>query len=130
MKLTYHEENGYLIPDVTAPEAPKIGIWGRRRADYLRKHRNPIYTGLQLSGKLNAHLEEIDRQASEMIEVLIRKMSTNLLTLGCNLSMISRGGNESWMLTTSLVFNLATGKSCSCILGRDARRIFDKQFTG
>ncbi len=75
MKLTYHEKNGYLIPDVTAPEASEIGIWGKRRADYLRKNRRPIYTGLQLAGKLNAHLEEVDRQANEAMELLIRQMA-------------------------------------------------------
>ena len=26
---TYHEENGYLIPDLTVPETPKIGAWGQ-----------------------------------------------------------------------------------------------------
>ena len=74
MKLTYHEENGYLIPDVTAPVGPEIGIWGRRRADYLRKNRRPIYTALQLGGKLNTHLEEVDRQAQEMFDLLISQM--------------------------------------------------------
>jgi len=27
MKLTYHWEGDYLIPDLSAPESPKIGIW-------------------------------------------------------------------------------------------------------
>ena len=75
MKLTYREEDGYLIPEVEAPEAPKIGVWGKRRADYLRRNRNPFYIGLQLAGKLNAHLEEIDRQATEMVELLILQMA-------------------------------------------------------
>ena len=42
-----------------------------RRREYLRKHHNGIYTGLLLSGKLNAHLEEIDRSANEMLNLLI-----------------------------------------------------------
>ena len=75
MKLTYHEENGYLIPDVTVPVAPEIGIWGKRRADYLKRNRRPIYTALQLGGKLNAHLEEVDRQAQEMFGLLISQMA-------------------------------------------------------
>ena len=74
MKLTYHEKNGYLIPDVNAPESPQIGVWGMRRADFLRKNRRPIYTALQLGGKLNAHLEEVDRQANEMFTLLISQM--------------------------------------------------------
>ena len=70
---TYHRKGDYLIPDLIAPEAPKIGFWGRRRRDYLLKNREPIYTGLLLSGKLDAHLEEIDRSANEMYELLIKQ---------------------------------------------------------
>ena len=74
-KLTYHREGDYLIPDLVAPESPHIGIWGERRRSYLKKHRDGIYTGLLLSGELNAHLEEIDRAASEMAERLIAEMA-------------------------------------------------------
>lgn len=51
------------------------GIWGRRRREYLKKHRNGIYTEILLSGKLNVHLVEIDRQATEMFERLTRQMA-------------------------------------------------------
>jgi len=47
------------------------GIWGMRRRNYLQKYHGGIYTGLLLSGKLNAHLEEIDRSANEMLNLLI-----------------------------------------------------------
>ncbi len=36
-------------------------------------HTNADYTGLLLSGKLNAHLEEIDRTANEMFESLVKQ---------------------------------------------------------
>lgn len=75
MKLEYHWDGDYLIPNLLPPKEPKIGVWGRRRMEYLQKHRNPIYIGMQLSGTLNAHLEEIDKSASEMTELLIRQMS-------------------------------------------------------
>ena len=45
------------------------------RRSYLRNHRNGIYTGLMLSGKLNSHLEEIDRQATEMVESLTAQIA-------------------------------------------------------
>jgi hypothetical protein len=61
MKLTYHDENGYLIPDLTAPDSPAVGPWGMRRLAYLRQHRSPIYSGMLMTGTLNAHLDEIDR---------------------------------------------------------------------
>ena len=72
-ELTYHREGDYLIPNLLPPEAPDIGIWGMRRRDYLRKYHNGIYTGMLLSGKLNAHLEEIDRSANEMFDLLIKQ---------------------------------------------------------
>ncbi len=74
-QLTYHREGDYMIPNLTAPEAESLGIWGRRRKEYLKKHRNGIYTGMLLSGKLNVHLAEIDRQAEEMFEQLVRQMA-------------------------------------------------------
>ena len=46
MKLTYHWEGDYLIPDLEPPEAPKIGIWGERRRKYLqpiKSHCTPIF---------------------------------------------------------------------------------------
>ena len=72
-EITYHREGDYLLPDLTAPDSPNVGIWGMRRRDYLRKHRSGIYTALLLSGKMNAHLEEIDRAADEMFEFLIEQ---------------------------------------------------------
>ena len=76
MKLTYHGESGYLIPDLIAPESPAVGPWGMRRLAYLRQHRRPIYSGMLMNGSLNAHLEEIDRIAEEMMESLMDQMAT------------------------------------------------------
>lgn len=72
-ELTYHREGDYLLPDLIPPETPRIGIWGMRRREFLRKHHGGIYTGLLLSGKLNAHLEEIDRSANELFDLLIEQ---------------------------------------------------------
>mgnify|MGYP002412054867 CR=1 FL=1 len=75
MALTYTMQGDYLIPDLTAPEAPRIGKYGMLRRSYLRDHRDGIYTGMMLSGKLNSHLEQIDRQANEMMETLTLHMA-------------------------------------------------------
>ena len=71
--IAYHQEGDYLLPDLVPPAPPRIGIWGMRRREFLRKHNDGLYTGLLLSGKLNAHLEEIDRSASEMFDLLIQQ---------------------------------------------------------
>ena len=75
MELTYRQEGDYLVPNLSVPEAPRVGKYGMLRRTYLRRNRNGIYTGMQLTGKLNAHLEEIDRKATEMMECLVEQMS-------------------------------------------------------
>ena len=71
--ITFHRKGDYLLPDLLPPDAPRIGVWGMRRRDYLKKYHDGIYTGLLLSGKLNDHLEEIDRSANEMFDLLIQQ---------------------------------------------------------
>ena len=72
-EITYHREGDYLLPDLIPPEAPNIGVWGQRSKRYLQQYHDGIYTGMLLSGKLNAHLEEIDRSANEMFDLLIKQ---------------------------------------------------------
>ncbi len=74
-EITYHREGDYLIPDLLPPEAPNIGVWGMRRRNYLKQYHDGIYTGMLLSGKLNAHLEEIERSAEEMFFQLVEQMA-------------------------------------------------------
>lgn len=74
-ELTYHWEGDYLIPDLEPPETPRIGKYGTMRHKYLREHRRGIFDGMLLEGSLNAHLEEIDRQANEMMERLTAQMA-------------------------------------------------------
>ena len=75
-KITYHRGGDYLIPDLAPPPEPHIGVWGRRRMRYLRQHKEPIYTGMLLRGSLNSHLEEIDKQAEEMLDLLTEQMAS------------------------------------------------------
>ena len=72
---TYHREGDYLLPDLKAPEAPRIGKYGLLRHQDLRAYKRAILTGLQTSGKLNAHLEKIDREATEMEQRLIAQVA-------------------------------------------------------
>ena len=70
---TYHEENGYLIPNLTLPEEEqvKIGIWGQRRLEYIKHHRKGFYTSLVIGCELNRYLADVNRQAEEMFDTLI-----------------------------------------------------------
>ncbi|MEY8493860.1 TnpV protein [Lachnospiraceae bacterium 29-91] len=73
---TYHKENGYFIPDLRLPaeEEQPIGTWGQRHLNYLKQYRKVTYTNLLISGKINAYLADIDRQAQERFERLIEDM--------------------------------------------------------
>ena len=51
-----------------------IGIWGQRHLDYLKQYRKVTYTNLLTSGRLNAYLADINRQAQERFERLIEGM--------------------------------------------------------
>lgn len=72
---TYRQEGDYFLPNLAAPESTPMGIWGQRRKRYLRKHKKPLYTALLFSGKLYAHLADIDHQAQEMFFQLIGQMA-------------------------------------------------------
>lgn len=73
--ITYRREGDYLLPNLIPPKSVAVGRWGQRRRNYLHQHKDPIYTGLLLSDKLDAHLAEIDQSATEMYEQLVVQMA-------------------------------------------------------
>lgn len=75
MELTYRKEGDYLLPNLEAPEAPRIGKYGMLRHQYLRENKRAILTGMQMAGTLNAHLEQIDREAMETVNRLTAEMA-------------------------------------------------------
>ena len=82
-KYIYDESNGlwyelcgdYYLPCLTVPESKPVGVWGRMYRNYLKEHRSPVYTAMLLSGLLEDHISEIDRQAEEMLDLLIHQMA-------------------------------------------------------
>lgn len=74
---TYTQQGDYILPNLTLPTKEKqpIGIWGQRHARYLKQHHKILYYSLLTSGKLNAHLAGIDRQAENMFFWLVKQMA-------------------------------------------------------
>ena len=75
---TYEQRSArlFLLPCLTVPaenEQP-IGVWGQRHLRYLKEYRRAIYITLLTSGRLNAYLADIDRQAQECMERLTEQM--------------------------------------------------------
>ena len=48
-----------------------------RHRDYLREHKQAVYTELLLSGRLNSYLAQIETQAQEMNLRLIDQMAAD-----------------------------------------------------
>ena len=78
MELTYTMHGEHRRPNLIPPESPKISKYGMLRQSFLRKHREAIYTIMLMEGTLNAHLEEVDREANRMLEQLIGSLSSQL----------------------------------------------------
>ena len=75
---TYHlGADGLCYPNLLPPEedAPAYGKYGRMRRTYLQEHHESLYPGLLLSGRLNAHLNEIDAAANAQIELITKQMA-------------------------------------------------------
>ena len=82
-KYIYEENNGlwyerrgeYYFPCLTAEEATPVGVWGQRHLRFIRKNRRALYLELKTSGRLNAYLADIERQAETMLDQLMTQMA-------------------------------------------------------
>ena len=72
----YERQGDYLIPCLSVPaeEEQPIGIWGQRHMNYLKQYHKVTYTNLLTSGRLNAYLVDVDKQAQERSHRLIEGM--------------------------------------------------------
>lgn len=72
----YERQGDYLIPCLTLPaeEEQPIGVWGECHLRYLKEYHRGTYINLLISGRLNAYLAEIDKQAQERFERLVKGM--------------------------------------------------------
>lgn len=75
--LWYELVGGYYFPCLTVPaeEEQSVGVLGQRHKRYLKEHRPALYNALLLSGKLNNYLADIDQQAQERRDTIIRQMA-------------------------------------------------------
>ena len=80
----YNEQNGlwyelwgdYYIPCLKLPaekEERHIGVWGHRHLRYIREHKKAHYTSLLTSGKLQSYLADVEEQAQELFDRLMKQ---------------------------------------------------------
>ena len=73
--LWYERRGDYYFPCLTAEEATPIGVWGQRHLRFIRQNRRALYLELKTSGRLNAYLADVDRQAEVMLDRLMTQMA-------------------------------------------------------
>ena len=69
---------GQLLLAVSETTGGRTGAYpylGQRHLNYLRENKRVLLSGLQLSGKLNSYLADIDKQAEEMCSRLVKQMA-------------------------------------------------------
>ena len=80
----YNEQNGlwyelrgdYYIPCLELPaekEERSIGVWGQRHLRYIREHKKALYTSLLTNGKLQSYLADVEEQAQELFDRLMKQ---------------------------------------------------------
>ena len=83
-KQIYDEKNGlsytlhgdYYLPDLELnEEEPVYGKYGIMRKQFLKEHRSAKYQYLVLTGKLTEHLNQVDKEAREKVEMLVEQMA-------------------------------------------------------
>ena len=83
-KQIYDEKNGlnytlhgdYYMPDLEInEEEPTYGKYGIMRKQFLKEHRSARYQYLVLTGKLTEHLNQVDKEVREKVEMLVEQMA-------------------------------------------------------
>ena len=73
--LWYERRGDYYFPCLIAEEARPIGVWGQRHLRFIKQNRRTLYLELKTSGRLNAYLADIERQAETMLDQLMTQMA-------------------------------------------------------
>ena len=83
-KRIYDEKNGlsytlpgdYYLPDLGINEEESTyGKYGIMRKQFLKEHRSARYQYLVLTGKLTEHLNQVDKEVREKVEILVEQMA-------------------------------------------------------
>lgn len=72
---SYTLQGDYCLPNLTLPpeEERPIGVWAHRRRQYLKQHHKILYCNLLTSGKLHAHLADVEEEAQSLFLQLVKQ---------------------------------------------------------
>ena len=74
--LSYTLQGDYYLPDLGINEEESTyGKYGIMRKQFLKEHRSARYQYLVLTGKLTEHLNQVDKEVREKVEILVEQMA-------------------------------------------------------
>ena len=75
-ELNYTLHGDYYLPDLEInEEEPTHRKYGIMRKQFLKEHRSARYQYLVLTGKLTEHLNQVDKEVREKVEILMEQMA-------------------------------------------------------
>ena len=77
MDIEYRKVGDYYLPNLVAPDNIKnfrLGKYGKLRLNYLKDFKKAEYTILLMDNTLQKHLMQIDTQANDRFELLMKQL--------------------------------------------------------
>ena len=114
--IQYRQVGDYNIPNLILPPEEaniRLGKWGMLHKDYLLKNKKVLFTTLLIQGKLYQHCAEIENQARDMFDTLVKQMKKsegvteqlkeeNQMEWVCRMQNIEERARE--FVTTELIY--------------------------
>ena len=104
--INYTLYGDYYLPDLSLPaeEEIPIGVWGQRHAAFLKKPQRSVYNEFLVIGKLQRYLAQIDRDAQEMFDLLVRQLAEQ----ECVTEQLKAENQMEWVHRMNSIRNRAT----------------------
>ena len=104
--IDYTLRGEYYLPNLSLPaeEEISIGVWGQRHAEFLKNHQRGVYNEFLVRGKLQRYLAQIDRDAQEMFDLLVRQLAEQ----ECVTEQLKAENQMEWISKINSIRNRAT----------------------
>ena len=74
----YRQVGDYQIPNLALPAekgTQPLGKYGKMHLNFIKEHKRMFYTNLLTSGKLSAYLREVDEQAMQQVNQIVKSLA-------------------------------------------------------
>ena len=114
--IRYRQVGDFNIPNFILPPeeaSVRLGKWGMLHKDYLLKNKKVLFTTLLTQGKLYQHCADVEKQAQQMFDTLVKQMKVaegvteelkedNQMEWVCRMQNIEARARE--VVTTELIY--------------------------